>query len=115
MRSILWYTRIGSFMGAHDNSRPAFSPLSHGDLALGTPPPPAGPLHHDLDAILPRRKAREVDCQRPARDRPMMLGYLAPFEAHRGTPVGEAQRLHRLAQPPRADRQHGDHGGDRIP
>src|SRR5256886_7748305 len=115
MRSILWYTRIGSLMRAHDNSRPEFSPLSHRDLARRAGPLSAGPLHHDLDAILPGRKAREVDGQGPAGHRPALLGDFPPLKPYRGAPAGEPQRLHRVSQPPCADRQHRDHGAHRLP
>src|SRR6266705_5293364 len=111
MRSILWYTRIGSFMRAHDNPWPAFSPPRDLDLPRLDRPAPARAVHGDLDAVAPRREARQVDRQRPAGHGAAKLGQLLPLEPHRSAPARDVQRLRGAAQPPRADRQYGDYGG----
>src|SRR5207247_5869738 len=108
MRSTLWYTRIGSFMPAHDNANPELSPRSHPDLARREGPLSGGPVQHELDAIRPGRQAREVDRQRPSGQGPAPLRDFPPLEPYRGAPAGEPERLRRLAQPSRTDRPHRD-------
>src|SRR5437899_2346075 len=104
MRSTLWYTRIGSFMRAHDNANPELSPRSHRDIARRAGPLPPGPSHHELDAVRARRQAREVERQRPPGQGPVPLRDFPPLEPYRGAPAGEPERLRRLAQPSRTDR-----------
>src|SRR6266571_3685461 len=89
MRSILWYTRIGSFMRAHDNPWPAFSPPRDLDLPRRDRPAPARAVHSDLDAVAPGREARQVDRQRPAGHGAAKLGQLPPLEPHRSAPRSE--------------------------
>src|SRR5437773_11191745 len=107
MRSILWYTRIGSFMRAHDNPWSAFSPPRDLDLARRDRLAPARAVHSDLHAVAPGREARQVDRQRPAGHGAPQLGQLLPLEPHGGAPARDVQRLRGAAQPPRADRPYG--------
>src|SRR5881296_3447011 len=111
MRSILWYTRIGSFMRAHDNPVRPFSPPRDLDVPRRDRPPPARAVHGDLDAVPPGRETREVDRQRPPGDGAPLLSHPPPLEPPRSAVSRDVQRLCGAAQPPRADRQYGDDDG----